>query len=288
MQMSIIKITHVLIFTLIFGWGFADARSSEQVEEINRCSDQDVIYTIQEGDNLYNISKKFGSYLFWESIYIANADNVSSPDLIYPGQLIKIPHNVAGFTEKNLSLSRVLKNPFCKITELPYAEVEERYLSRYNLSSLERLASIERNSEKEEREENREKERLAENREIVQEEIEKQERTQGKIQRENERQLMMEIDGMVHDETRSKVGRDFYSVFYSYWQSPPDAYNFSIRVSEQPSPNIGTTILVEVNDTETFKMRLQPRYEMIREAGKYAVQQTYNHLQNNPQGRMIY
>lgn len=283
--MSIIKIALILLFTLICGWTFTDARNSEMVEGYTRCNDQDVIYTIQDGDNLYNISKKFGSYLFWESIYIANADNVSNPDLIYPGQLIKIPYNVASFTEKELPMSKVLENPFCKITELPYAKVEERYLSRYDLSSLERLAHQEREDQEEQTES------LAENTDRVQEDArtsKEEERTQDKIQREKERQLMLEIDGMVHDDTRSKVGRDFYDVFYSYWQSPPDAHNFTIRVSEQPSPNLGTTILVEVNHTETFKMRLQPRYEMIQEAGKYAVRQTFNHLQKNPQGRMIY
>jgi curli production assembly/transport component CsgE len=108
------------------------------------------------------------------------------------------------------------------------------------------------------------------------------------LQRESERQIMIEIDGMVHDDTRSKVGRDFYNVFYTYWQQPANARNFTIRISEQPSPNLGTTIYVTVNYTETFRMRLQPRYEMIEEAGKYAVRQTYAYLQNNYKETIIY
>lgn len=287
MQMLIIQIVNVLMFTLIIGWVFADARSSEQVEGYTRCSEQDVIYTIQEGDNLYNINEKFGSYLIWEAIYITNADNVSNPDFKYPGQLIKIPHNVAGFTEINLSMTKVLENPFCKINELPYADADERYLLRYYLSSLKKLANSERDNEREEREENREKERPAENRENVQGERgegEKQERTQGKIQRENERQSVIEIDSLVHDNTWLKVGRDFYSVYYSYWETPSEAHNVNIRVSEQPSPDLGETIYVTVDNPETFGRRVQPR---IHEAGRDAVRQAYAYLQNNYQETII-
>jgi curli production assembly/transport component CsgE len=195
---------------------------------------------------------------------------------------------VAQYSENTISLDEVIKNPFCRITELPYKQVEERFLSQYSLPFLETVATTER--EKEEKERLEKEERLAE---VAKEQAEAAERKQrdqsrGNVQRESERQIMIEIDGMVHDDTRSKVGRDFYSVFYTYWQSPPDAQNFTIRVAEQPSPNLGTTIYVTVNYTETFRMRLQPRYEMIEEAGKYAVRQTYAYLQNNNQETIIY
>jgi len=287
MQMLVFKIANVLLLVLATGFSFLG--SDDPVDETSRCSDQDIIYTVQEGDNLHNISGSYGSFLFWESIYIANADRVTNPDLIYPGQEIKIPYNVANYSESSYSLSRVLNNPFCRITELPYANVQERFLSRYNLSFLESVAETEREFDREKAS----LEKVKQEREEVSGEREEEERVvtqnhQGAEQRASERQLMLEIDGMVHDETRSKVGRDFYDVFYTYWQSPPQASNFTIRISEQPSPNLGTTIYVEVNHTETFRMRLQPRYEMIQEAGKHAVRQTYSHLQNNQQETMIY
>ena len=290
MQMLVFKIAITLLIVLSSGSLFGAGTGS--TEEMNRCSDNDVIYTVQDGDNLYNISAQFGSYMFWESIYVANADQVRNPDLIFPGQQIRIPYNVARYSEKNLAMSAVLENPFCKVSALPYSQVEERFIARYNLDFLERRANAEREEESEVREKDKTTaETFREAFDAVISSENSQERTdqrEGELQRESERQLMLEIDGMVHDETRSKVGRDFYDVFYSYWQSPPQANNFTIRVSEQPSPNLGTTIYVEVNHTETFRMRLQPRYEMIQEAGKYAVRQTYSHLQNNPQETMIY
>lgn len=292
MQMLVFKIATALLLFLVSGSLFGAA--AETTDELNRCSDNDVIYTVQDGDNLYNISANFGSFLFWESIYLANADQVRNPDLIFPGQKIRVPYNVATYKENNRTMAAVLENPFCKVSELPFSQIEERFVTRYNLDFLERRANAEREEERIQERETREEdtdtaEAFGEAVDAVISSENNQERTgNGEVQRESERQLMLEIDGMVHDETRSKVGRDFYDVFYTYWQSPPQANNFTIRVSEQPSPNLGTTIYVEVNHTETFRMRLQPRYEMIQEAGKHAVRQTYSHLQNNPQETMIY
>lgn len=287
MQMSVFKIAGVFLLG-VFCSAAIDAEGSSPEESMERCSDQNVIYKVETGDNLYNISNSFGSYLFWESIYIANADKVKNPNLIYPGQEIKIPYNVANYAESGYTLARVLENPFCRIAELPYMKVEEKYLRRYSITSLKDVADAERDADVREQTAEAAERAKALEKEANNSKSAGEQYSEGEKQRETERQLMLEIDGMVHDETRSKVGRDFYDVFYSYWQSPPDAHNFTIKVSEQPSPNLGTTILVEVNYTETFKMRLQPRYEMIQEAGKFAVRQTYRHLQNNPQGTMIY
>ena len=286
MQMFITRIVYAAILAILMG--SAVTASGNTGDEIQRCSDQDVIYMVEDGDSLYDISKQFGSTLFWESLYVANADIVKNPNLIFPGQQIRVPYNVANYLNKNISLDRVVKNPFCKISKLPYKEVEERYLSQYSKPLLETAANSEREREEQERREQRDG--MADNignssgAESNQAEQDKRET----IQRDTERQIMIEIDGMVHDDTRSKVGRDFYSVFYTYWQSPPNAQNFTISVEEQPSPNLGTTIFVTVNHTETFRMRLQPRYEMIEEAGKYAVRQTYAYLQNNYKETIIY
>jgi curli production assembly/transport component CsgE len=286
MQMSISKILHAVLLTILMGCAIAAASDPENT--ISRCSDQDVIYAVEEGDTLYDISKQFGSTLFWESLYVANADIVNNPDLIYPGQKIKVPYNVAEYLEKDIELERVIENPFCKITELPYREVEARFLSQYTIPFLETVADTEREREEQERREQRENGTVADGNNSGAEANQAEQDERGTLQRESERQIMIEIDGMVHDDTRSKVGRDFYSVFYTYWQSPTDAQNFTIRVAEQPSPNLGTTIYVTVNYTETFRMRLQPRYEMIEEAGKYAVRQTYAYLQNNYKETIIY
>ena len=49
-------------------------------------------YTIAKGDNLSKIAKRFyGDARQWQKIFDANKDTIKNPDLIFPGQVIKIP-----------------------------------------------------------------------------------------------------------------------------------------------------------------------------------------------------
>jgi nucleoid-associated protein YgaU len=49
-------------------------------------------YTIASGDSLSKIAKHFyGDANRWREIFEANRDVIKNPDLIYPGQTIKIP-----------------------------------------------------------------------------------------------------------------------------------------------------------------------------------------------------
>jgi LysM repeat protein len=52
----------------------------------------DRIYTVASGDSLWNIAKKYyGDGSQYNKIYNANKDKISSPSLIYPGQVLVIP-----------------------------------------------------------------------------------------------------------------------------------------------------------------------------------------------------
>lgn len=49
-------------------------------------------YTVQKGDSLSKIAKAlYGSAGKWKVIYEANKDSIKNPDLIYPGQVFRIP-----------------------------------------------------------------------------------------------------------------------------------------------------------------------------------------------------
>ena len=49
-------------------------------------------YTIASGDSLSKIAKHFyGDASKWRQIFEANRDVIKDPDLIHPGQTIKIP-----------------------------------------------------------------------------------------------------------------------------------------------------------------------------------------------------
>ncbi|HSI89175.1 MAG TPA: LysM peptidoglycan-binding domain-containing protein [Pyrinomonadaceae bacterium] len=46
-------------------------------------------YTVESGDNLSKIAAKYG--MTWQQIFEANKDQISDPDLIHPGQQLRIP-----------------------------------------------------------------------------------------------------------------------------------------------------------------------------------------------------
>jgi nucleoid-associated protein YgaU len=49
-------------------------------------------YTVQRGDTLSHIAKQFyGKAGEWNAIFQANRDQLDDPDLIKPGQVLKIP-----------------------------------------------------------------------------------------------------------------------------------------------------------------------------------------------------
>lgn len=61
-------------------------------------------YTVKSGDSLSAIAKsKLGSTAKWKEIYELNKDVISNPNLIYPGQKIKIPQYAKGTVSLNKS-----------------------------------------------------------------------------------------------------------------------------------------------------------------------------------------
>ena len=49
-------------------------------------------YVVQKGDSLSKIAKReYGSANAWRKIFEANRDIIKNPDLIHPGQTLKIP-----------------------------------------------------------------------------------------------------------------------------------------------------------------------------------------------------
>lgn len=49
-------------------------------------------YTVEKGDSLSKIAQKvYGKASLWRQIYEANQDHIKDPDLIYPGQVLRLP-----------------------------------------------------------------------------------------------------------------------------------------------------------------------------------------------------
>jgi len=84
--------------------------------------------------------------------------------------------------------------------------------------------------------------------------------------------LDLEIEEMIFDETITKVGRDFYDLFYTNWTNPTQIKDFSITIKERPMPGIGTQITVVIDDIEILQQFIQPNQEMIEMLSDYTVE----------------
>lgn len=90
----------------------------------------------------------------------------------------------------------------------------------------------------------------------------------------------IEIDGLLFDETRTKSGKDFYDFFYTGWEAPVNARNYSIFITEKPYRLTTTMIEISINETMVYQSFLQPRSEYIEMLAEQAVAQTQMYLQN--------
>lgn len=90
----------------------------------------------------------------------------------------------------------------------------------------------------------------------------------------------LNIDGIIVDETITKIGRDFYEMFYNNWEAPEGAKNYSIFISERPQPRLMTLISIRINDYEIFQEFLHPRYNIIEENVSAALEQCTAFLQD--------
>ena len=88
----------------------------------------------------------------------------------------------------------------------------------------------------------------------------------------------LEIDGLIIDETKTKIGRDFYDVFFTSWQRPREIKGYTIYIYEMAHPRFGSWIWVDVDETTVYQNVLRPRYDVIEEAARIGVVTTLQFL----------
>lgn len=70
----------------------AKADFSDVQSHVSSTADSDTNYTVAAGDSLSKIARHFyGDANAWKRIFDANRDQLSDPDRIQPGQMLKIP-----------------------------------------------------------------------------------------------------------------------------------------------------------------------------------------------------
>ncbi|WP_375418771.1 CsgE family curli-type amyloid fiber assembly protein [uncultured Hymenobacter sp.] len=90
----------------------------------------------------------------------------------------------------------------------------------------------------------------------------------------------MEINGLILDQTITKLGRDFYALFYEQWDPAPNLGDYTVIIREKPGRGTSTLISVEVNDNALVELPLSPNYEALEEAAAYSLSLTNDYLIN--------
>ena len=95
-----------------------------------------------------------------------------------------------------------------------------------------------------------------------------------------EREIGLEINGLIVDQTRTKAGKDFYDHFFRNWEAPETSVDFSISIQEKPFRLRTTQIILKINDREIFQSMLQPRRDYIEMLADYAIARSQQFLAN--------
>lgn len=238
----------ILLFILLPGYSTCLYAQHQQMP------DSVTTIEVEPGDYLSLIAQRmFQNTDYWEKIYALNKDAIRDPDTIYPGQKLKVPVPKNSSEADEGSVHTENKSD----TTATNQQMLEKFREAFN--------------------------KVVENNKSDSSETESE---VDKPEPDNSYQPL-NAGGMVLDESRSKMGSDFYDIFYSNWQSPGDKFSFTITISERPTRSRGTVVMVQLDGQNVFQNRLQPKYAKIEQAANRAIQicQRYlktKNLNNNP------
>lgn len=80
-----------------------------------------------------------------------------------------------------------------------------------------------------------------------------------------------ESSGLVLDQTITKLGRDFFDLFYTGFEAPPGIVDYTIILTERPIRAGQALVALTVNDVELLELPLSPQADQIAEAATQAV-----------------
>lgn len=92
-----------------------------------------------------------------------------------------------------------------------------------------------------------------------------------------------EVDGLVVDQTISKLGRDFYTLFFNTFEAPAGSGSYVVTITEKPARGTSTLITVAVNNEDLLEMPLQSSEAYIEAVTSEAVATVTQHLLDNNQ-----
>ena len=92
----------------------------------------------------------------------------------------------------------------------------------------------------------------------------------------------VEIDGLIIDQTQTRIGQEFYQNFVTFWEAPPGIEDYNIVIVEMANPTWGSWIWIEVGGLVSkeivYRETLKPRLEENEETAKKGVEVVREYL----------
>ena len=99
----------------------------------------------------------------------------------------------------------------------------------------------------------------------------------------------IEIIGLVVENVKTKIGKDFYDFFYQKYNGSGTKYPFVININEKPFlGGRGALVSVEIGDDKIFEFQARPDEEMLQNAAAYALKLIENYSKTRNTTEKVY
>lgn len=99
----------------------------------------------------------------------------------------------------------------------------------------------------------------------------------------------IEIKGLVVENVKTKIGKDFYDIFHQKYSRSGSKYPFVININEKPLiGGRGALVSIEVGDDKIFEFQARPEEEMLQKAADYALKLIENYSKTRNTFEKIY
>lgn len=93
---------------------------------------------------------------------------------------------------------------------------------------------------------------------VAKDSLELDQKKSHKTAKRTETDVAFELKGLTIDDTKSKIGKDFYDAFYLQYSQQPEKSNFTITISELPSRGTNGQISVIIDDKQIYSFLTNP------------------------------
>ena len=88
----------------------------------------------------------------------------------------------------------------------------------------------------------------------------------------------IEIKGLVVENVKTIIGKNFYDIFYQKYNRSGVKYAFVININEKPFiGGRGALVSIEVDDKKIFEFQAKPEEEMLQKAADYTLKLIENY-----------